>query len=204
MDARRFDHLTRSLSAATSRRAILPTLEAGAFGLAMPSHLRQVAIAKQDKKGRKKKKKLVFNQFGCIDVGGKCRGNDANCCSGLCEGKKPKKGKKDKSRCVAHDTGTGCVAGQQSPFCQGVMPAALDSEGMLGQCTTSTGVAGVCQTTTGNAPYCQRDRACMRCTKDTECEVVCGPGAVCGLCDGCVLNGGTACFGPASSACFLD
>jgi hypothetical protein len=206
MEASSFDRLTRSLSAATSRRAILPSLAAAAVGLGMASHLPQVTIAKQDKKERKKKKKLVFNQFGSVDVDSKCRGKDDACCSGLCEGKKPKKGKKDKRHCVAHDTGTGCMAGQRSPFCQGMLdPASFDGEGMLaGSCTTSAGVLGACETTTGNAPYCQRDRACARCSKDTECEAVCGQGAVCGLCAGCVLSGGTACFGPASSACGLD
>jgi hypothetical protein len=52
------------------------------------------------KKKKKRKQKLKRNAFGCVDVGQACRGNDANCCSGHCEGPAPKKGKKDTSTCV--------------------------------------------------------------------------------------------------------
>jgi hypothetical protein len=103
---------------------------------------------------KNKQEKLKFNEFGCVDVGGKCRGNDANCCSNICEGKKPKKGKKDKSRCVGHDE-QGCRAGQKEDGCGGF------NGGFNVSCTTSSGDPGLCNTTTGNAGYCAGDGACV-------------------------------------------
>jgi hypothetical protein len=197
MDASRFDRLVRSLSTGSSRRGLL-RLAATSLGIGVAVHVPAVARAK---------KKIKKNEFGCVNVGNKCRGKDGKCCSGICQGKKPKKDEKDKSKCQAHDTGTGCVAGQQSPFCRTgeVIAMGLHSEGEPpGQCTTSTGFAGVCQTTTGNAPYCARDDECFRCTKDTECELVCGPGAVCARCVGCDEEGGTACLGPNPGSCEIS
>ena len=77
------------------------------LGLGTPS---VVGAAKQRKQHRQKLKR---NAFGCVNVGGKCRGKDGNCCSGICDGKKPKKGKKDTSRCAGHDAST-CLAGQDT------------------------------------------------------------------------------------------
>jgi hypothetical protein len=115
-------------------------------------------------------------------VGGKCRGNDAHCCSNICEGSKPKKGEKDKSRCVAHGQST-CVAGQKEPFCGGVEV----------ECETSQGLPGACNTTTGNAGYCADEGSCSPCTKDKDCELVLGVGAACIVCLGCDETGGIAC-----------
>jgi hypothetical protein len=150
-----------------------------AFGIGVASHLPDVTLAK------KKKKKLQFNQFGCVNVGGKCRGNSANCCSGICEGKKPKKGKKDTSRCVAHGQST-CFAGQNEPFCGGTGEVA---------CLTSAGETGECTTTTGNAGYCVRSGRCLACKKDEDCQnnPDFGAGAACTVCTGCTETGGTAC-----------
>src|SRR5215211_8922662 len=104
MDGSRFDTWTR-------RR----------FGLAsggMATALLGLGLAGRDptrltaKQRHKRRKSLVFNAFGCLNVDKPCRGWNDLCCSGICAGKKPKKGKPDKSRCVAHDTG-GCQPGVQ-------------------------------------------------------------------------------------------
>jgi hypothetical protein len=52
-----------------------------------------------------KRKKLKHNQFGCVEVGNACRGNCANCCSGICQGKKPKKGRKTKAAALRTTSG---------------------------------------------------------------------------------------------------
>ena len=108
--------------------------------------------------------------------------NDTHCCSGICEGKKPKKGKKDKSRCAAHHTG-GCLPGQDS--CNS------GSEsfpcGTNAACFQTTGKAGFCSATAGN---------CFDCTKDTDCEFF-GAGSACVICFGeCPQTGGRGCFQP--------
>jgi hypothetical protein len=196
VDATYFDRLTRSLAASSSRRLLLR-------GLAL---LGLVAVeAPHATLAKKRRKKLNFNEFGCVNVGGKCRGKDAVCCSGICEGKKPKKGKRDRSRCVGHDTGTGCVAGQVEPFCLSdeVINMGLGSEGDP-NCTTSTGGTGVCNTTTGNAPYCTNDGVCFPCSKDTDCQSpsVCDQAAACIRCaGGCPETGGTMCVGPSFDSC---
>ena len=186
MDASRFDTLARSLITAPSRRVVLQSLVATVLGLA-PGPPPSAVHA------RKRKSQLRFNQFGCVNVGGKCRGKDKVCCSGICEGKKPKKGEKDKSRCVAHNTG-GCRAGQQGAFCGG---ANVD-------CTTSTGSPGVCDTTTGNSGYCAFTTTCSPCSKDADCRPVCGRGAACVKCATCIADGGTRCVGTGPDACIFD
>jgi hypothetical protein len=183
MEASRFDRLSRSFSAASSRassrRDLLPRLAVTALGLGSLFDLESAA-----KKG---KKKLVFNQFGCVDVGGKCRGKDKNCCSGICQGKKPKKSKKDKSRCVAHDETT-CLPGQMGEVCGGSADV---------PCVTTTGRAGGCFTTTGNAGYCSAAGECFPCQKDADCILYCGAQAACITCaTECAFVGVTACDGP--------
>jgi hypothetical protein len=178
MDDLTFDRLTRALTQTRSRRTLLHRVVAGiALGVMAP---RDGAAAK-----KRKKKKLVFNQFGCVNVGGKCRGKDANCCSGICQGKKPKQGKKDKSRCVGHDTG-GCQAGQFEAEC---VALTLDVP-----CTTS-GIEGRCDTTTGGAGYCRNFKRCASCQKDQDCVLSCGANAACIVCPNCEDTGGTACAG---------
>jgi hypothetical protein len=180
MDANRFDDLIRVLPF-TSRRGLLAGL-AGGMLAAVTRSPRQPAAQK-----RKKRKKLQFNAFGCVDVGGACRGNGANCCSGICAGSKPKQGGRDRSRCAAHDQST-CVAGQTDEFCGGIEFT----------CTTTAGVTiGACITTTGNAPYCFSDGDCFPCKKDADCIGVCGPQAACAVCNAaeCAPVGGTACVG---------
>jgi hypothetical protein len=132
---------------------------------------------------KRKHKKLVRNAFGCVEVGGKCRGKDAVCCSDICQGKAPKKGNKDQSRCVAHDAST-CQTGQRDQNCGGV--------DIL--CRGSTGKVGVCETTTGSAPYCASGFFCVPCATDEDCRSVCGPRAACLSCG--YYCPGPSCAGP--------
>jgi hypothetical protein len=167
MDTTRFDLLVRSLASGSSRRAILGQTIVATLGLGG-------GFVSRSTHGKSRKKKLARNAFGCVDVGKPCRGKDSACCSGVCQGKKPKKGKKDKSRCVAHDT-RGCrefddSCGPGDTFC-----------------TTSSGYEfAKCFHTTGNAGYCAQGVACVPCTRDTDCIDACGAGAACVICpDGC-------------------
>ncbi len=154
MDATQFDRFTASLP----RRSALGGVVALALGVSA---------------AEAKKKKAKPNQFGCLNVGQPCRGQSSQCCSGICEGKKPKKGKKDKSRCLAHDAST-CQAG--------VHPAICGSTNQ--SCLTSFGNGGSCATTTGNAGYCFNSDPLddPPCTRDPDCEAVAGPGAACIVC----------------------
>lgn len=163
MDANRFDRLARSLTDASSRRGVLRGFAAT---------LSLAAIRVPSTVAAKNKKKLKRNSFGCVNVGGKCRGKDANCCSGICQGKKPRKGEKDRSSCVAHDTG-GCPAGLTRTFCGGSADV---------PCTTTAGLSGACLTTTGNGGYCFSDSSCRQCRRDIDCQAEFGPRAACVVC----------------------
>lgn len=174
MNATRFDRLTRGLSTTPTRRAILGGF-ATAIGLAAPRVPGRV-------EAKTKKKPLKVNEFGCVNVGGKCRGKDGKCCSGICKGKKPKKGEKDKSRCVDHHTG-GCQADQD-------------------QCSTGfseCGTGGLCYRTTGKASFCGAYQVewfspCTPCEKDADCTADFGPGAACIDCLSDCPSPGTACL----------
>jgi hypothetical protein len=137
---------------------------------------------KKKKKKRKNKKnnKPENNAFGCLNVGQHCNGKDSKCCSGICDGKKPKKGKKDKSKCAGHNVGT-CQTGFD--LCQGVIAPCANG--------------GACFTTTGNSPFCAGGSGiCTACTRDSDC-VAAGFGAfaACVVCTSeCPDTGGTVCF----------
>lgn len=183
MDVVRFDALTRTLGTGASRRRVLGgVLAALGLGALAPAG----GVAK--KKNRKKAKP---NAFGCLNVGQKCRGKDAKCCSGICQGKKPKKGKRDTSTCAPHNTGIcrqdSCSVGQNVP-CNPANERCL--------CVVTTGEANFCANFTVPA-----EQLCRVCSKDRDCEVAFGPGAACivlgGLCAGfCPATGGTACALP--------
>lgn len=164
MDLARFDRLTRSFSAAAPRRGVLLGLFP-ALGLTAIPHFDLRAV--QARKKKKKKAKLIRNAFGCVNVGGKCRGNSGNCCSSICQGEAPKKGKPDRSVCVAHNTG-GCEAADDS--CGAMTPAVCPG--------------GICLRTTGNAGFCGSilETACTACQRDIECEAAFGAGAACIVC----------------------
>jgi hypothetical protein len=180
MDPSHFDRATKQLVRAATRRQALASLGAGVCAFVLPTG----ASAR-----KRRKKKPTVNRFGCLNVGRPCRGNDRQCCSGICRGKTPKPGEKDKSRCVPHDTG-GCRAGQSRTVCGGLDEA----------CTSKTGETGRCETTTGNAGYCEVTGSCFPCKRDADCRPFCGPQAACIQCaQGCSPL--TACVGPTADAC---
>jgi hypothetical protein len=176
MDGTHFDRLTRSLADRPSRRGLLRGL-AAALALATVRNLGLVEARNKHK--TKGAKGLRRNAFGCVATGKACRGNDANCCSGICQGKKPKKGKEDTSKCVAHNV-LECQAGQDS--CPGE--------------PIPCGAAGACTITTGKASFCSAagDGDCVACRTDADCEASRGPGAACIVCPGNCPETATACF----------
>jgi hypothetical protein len=162
-----------------SRRAALASLAA-----VLPTTLLRVDDAqarKKNKKKRKKDKKPKNNAFGCLNVGKACNGKDDKCCSGICDGKKPKKGKKDKSRCIAHNVNS---CDEAFDLCNGVGVAC--------------GLAGACFKTTGNAPFCAGGNGeCGFCQRDVDCvNQGFGVGAACVVCNSecALISGGTVCF----------
>lgn len=174
MDATRFDQVIRALTVGASRRGLLRGLSGAALGAAA-SRLPGAAQAR-----KKKRKKPTLNAFGCADVGQPCRGNDDVCCSGICGGKKPKKGKRDKRTCVAHNTGA-CEAGQDR--CSQATPVVC-------------GPGAACVRTTGNASFCGviATGACTVCTSDRDCQTLFGSEAACIVCATCPETGGAACL----------
>ncbi len=162
-----------------SRRAALAGV-AAVFPAAMVLGVED-AEGKKNKKKRKKDKKPKNNAFGCLNVGQACNGKDDKCCSGICDGKKPKKGKKDKSKCVAHNVNS---CNEAADICNGV----------LALC----GLEGACVKTTGNAPFCAAGNSeCGFCQRDIDCvNQGFGVGAACVVCNSeCALvSGGTVCF----------
>lgn len=189
MDSARFDGMTRAL-VGRSRRRVLGGL-AGALGLASIA----VPGGEARKKKRKTKPTVVFNQYGCVDVGKACGGNNANCCSGICQtipGKKRKHGKKRKatSVCVAHNVDT-CptgdnysCAGDNTPLCAG----------LKGSCLQTTGRGAFCASITFPS-----DPFCSPCKKDIDCQGQFGPGAACIDCyEPCAATQGRACSPPAA------
>jgi hypothetical protein len=181
LNGHHFDDLIRSLSA--SRRSLL------SGGLALAAGWLGVFDATAKNKRKKKSQK---NAFRCLNVGQKCAGKNGKCCSGICQGKKPKKGKKDRSTCVAHNAGI-CVAEADSCTvgevqCKPSNPSCL--------CTLTTGNAGVCAAFSGGTAG-----HCRVCRKDTDCEPEFGPGAACLVMGGactplCLATGRTACAPP--------
>lgn len=185
MKPSRFDTVARLVATIATRRVVwrdlVLVLSAGQFA-------RQAVLVAAKNKKKPKKKKVAR----CLKVGQHCRGQDSRCCSGRCAGNKPKKRKKDTSRCVGHDAST-CLPGQREIPCGGAVTV---------DCTTSAGLAGRCATTTGNAAFCRAFgvSTCMACRKDRDCQGLCGPGAACILCTNC--SAGTACTGIADDPVF--
>ena len=203
MDKTQFDAVTSTVRRLPSRRHVLRGL--AGMGLALGGlQLSEIADAKKQHKGKRKAKKKqpkkqaqtqpAFNAFGCLDIGQPCRGNNALCCSGICQGTAPPPGAPDTSTCVAHHTGV-CKKG-----------ATTCEAGTLVQCVADDDTS-ICLRTTGNAAFCASavldiKKYCRVCAKDTDCEVEYGPGAACvvldGICSGfCGVTGLTACLPPA-------
>ena len=171
MNQNRTAVVTRSLTRVPTRRDVVRGLVGAGFGLGA-ARLPGVVAAKR------KRRRIRRNAFGCVDVGGYCKG-DEHCCSGNCAGKPGQK------RCRAHDTG-GCQAGLQDTTC-----ATEANPGTDVPCTTSAGNAGFCNTTTGNAGFCAYSGGTYPCAKDAECQEIYGPRAACIRCD--TETGGTTC-----------
>lgn len=172
-----FDEAARQLGRALSRRALTQFALGVALARAAAESAGVAKARKRRKKRKHRKQPIVRNAFGCVDVGLPCAGNDANCCSGLCEGPGPKTGKKDASRCVAHDVG-GCL--ENADICQGISPVC--------------GTGGTCFRTTGKASFCGLDDAkCVACQQDSDCELLFGAGAACVVCSQCVETNGATC-----------
>jgi hypothetical protein len=179
------EDLARSCASATPRRAILRHI-AAVSGIGLATALRLPgAEAKKKRSHHKHDKKPKKNAFCCLDVGKACNGKDTNCCSGICDGKKPKHGEKDKSRCAAHNDG-GC----QPDLDACILGVAID-RGTDGVCFQTTGRAGFCAGGTG---------ACTSCQKDTDREALgFGPGSACVVCSlACPGATGTVCFSTAA------
>lgn len=154
-------------------------------------HTLDTSEARKARKRKAKKSKLKRNAFGCVDVGGRCQGKGGNCCSGLCEGKKPKKGKNDVSVCVDHDDAGVCFADSDTCTVGRAVPCNLDN--LSCSCVLTTGNAGFCGDFTEGA-----EALCRVCTTDTDCQADLGPGAACVLLGGicspfCPATGRTAC-----------
>jgi hypothetical protein len=167
--------LTRTLTLATrSRRQIFQALRGTALG-GMAWTLDKTGV--DARKQHRRRSKAKPNTFGCLDVGQACAGKNSKCCSGICQGKKPRKGRRDKSRCAAHNTG-GCLPTQDT--CLGTGQAC--------------GENGACTRTTGKASFCGVDGACSACQRDADCQALLGPGAACVVCFAFCPDTGTACI----------
>jgi hypothetical protein len=150
------DALTRSLTGATPRRGLLRALAATGGVLGIGANMPRGAVGKNKKRKHKHKKdnKPKNNEFGCLDVGKACDGKDEKCCSGICEGKKPKHGKKDKSKCAAHNSSI-CQPGID--VCQGIQ---LECNG--GFCFQTTGKAPSAPVGRESAPIVRRTQTAKR------------------------------------------
>jgi hypothetical protein len=163
----------------TTRRAIAR----GLAGIALAAGLAQSGAANLDARKRRnpRQKKPPVNRFGCRNVGVACS-SAGQCCSGICEGGRRRKGKKTRKTCRAHDTG-GCRVEQDS------------CSGEFFPCTATNGADGFCHVTTGNAPYCGVSSTTFDCTKDEDCIDLCGPEAACVVCNNPDLGSFQVCIG---------
>jgi len=222
VESHRFDAVARILGCAASRRSLGRALIGGGLGALVGSALGTpiVDAAKKHKKKSKQKKNkkprpqtdplprtdpqpqpqprpdLVLNQYGCVNVGGACRGDNALCCSGICEGEAPGgDDQPDASRCVGHNAGI-CKA-STSVCSTGVAPA-CNPNNSRSTCLATTGNAGFCGDFSGDggtgATY-----FCRNCSRDTDCQEEFGAGAACVVYDGicsdiCPATRNTACM----------
>ena len=192
MNQQTFDIVTRT-AANLSRRDTMFRLASLGLGVGM---LWRPAISGARKKRQRKKRtpRARPNAFGCLNVGQPCRGDSSQCCSGICEGTAPKKGKKDRSRCVGHNAAI--CTGPESDTC---------STGVAHYCNGANLSCG-CLLTTGNGGFCGGlVNECRGCRRDADCQEEFGSGAACviaaGICEGrCPETGGTLCVSPCPEA----
>ena len=191
MDAKRFDSLSRAIGLRRSRRGAFQALASAALGATAI----KVSLSTEPAEAVQV---TAERRFDCTAVGNSCKGNDSQCCSGRCKGKKGKKRKnggrnRDTSQCVAHDQAE-CTSGQDT--CDTGIAVACGFRGR-----------GGCFKTTGNASFCGQIEGprpprlnCENCTTDQDCEALgYGSGAACVVCNSeCQFrnNNATACVGP--------
>ena len=209
MNQTQFDAVSRTMSRLPSRRDLLRGLAGAGFGLSalVGSRFGERDVDAKKKKRRKKKQKTlrpVLNQFGCLDVGQPCKGDNTRCCSGICQGTAPKKGKPDTRRCAAHGTGT-CK--------QGIEGICTNSDLLQVTCNNRSDCG--CIRTTAGSNYCAElfggpgTSQCQPCQRDADCialglppETACAPvsaGRCAGLCPtgmACLVPCGTVPPGP--------
>jgi hypothetical protein len=211
VDSSRLDSLARSLTAHSPRRAFVAAVISG--GLAMVGWSAgpiDTAAKKKGKRGTKKRKRqataptappslapLVFNQFGCVEVGQACRGDNALCCSSICSGTPPAgEGQPDTSQCVAHDAGT-CnqvIAG----LCTNpnLLEVVCNNRSDCG-CFRTTSGSSVCAELFGDAGTSQCVESCRR---DADCVTLGFPtGSTCAS----VSEGRCAGTCPSGMACLI-
>jgi hypothetical protein len=206
MDTNHFDDITKLLTALPSRRDMLRGLVGAGLGLGALRFADTTAAKKKHKRGHKPKRKNkikqpqpVPNQFGCLEVGQPCRGDSSLCCSGLCDGVPPKKGKPDTRVCAAHDIGTCDQAAE------GICTAADPQQSFCNQSNTC-----FCIGTTAGSKFCAKPdkvglSACVDCQKDTDCEALgFAAGSACipfteGLCSG-ICDTSTVCLPPCAAS----
>lgn len=191
------DLVTRTLTRVPSRRDVLRGIAGAGLGLGLLQMQGDAEARKKrkpkKKSSKKKSKPLAINQFGCVDVGQPCRGDSSLCCSGICDGAAPRKGKPDQSQCVPHNTG---VCTLDTNTCDLGVEVPCGPEGRRHVCTLTTGNAGFCaDITAGTTTHCRV------CSKDIDCQAEFGAGAACVVLGGactplCVATGRTACIPP--------
>jgi hypothetical protein len=194
MDSKRFDSLAKKIGRRRSRREAFQALAAAGLAAAAT----RIGLGTEPAAAEV----TVEQRFNCKAVGEKCNGKDSACCSGRCQGKGVKKGgkrgkrdRRDRSKCVAHDQST-CTGDQDTCFNSQAVACGFRGRG---GCLQTTGNANFCGEISGGSPPRLR---CEVCTKDKDCEALgYGQGAACVVCESeCEFrnNNATACAGTAA------
>lgn len=168
MDAGRFDHLLRSLSTASSRRAALLTLIGAALGGRLPFVAAPAAARSGGKgkdKNKKRKKKRNKNEESCPGcyIGDLCQeGIFFNACGG--GGADCENCRDQYKECAARPLGDGgdCICSTRS------CAQRLDSQGRGGCCTVLNGEDGACESGTADAACGERGNQCVNCDAQSK------------------------------------
>jgi hypothetical protein len=191
VDPNRFDGWATKVGECADRRHVVMWLGGSVVsGLVALTGFTSVGAKQHGHRRHKRHNRPVVNQHGCLDVGQPCRGESSVCCSGICQGTAPKKGKQDRSTCIAHNAGT-CSPDQDA--C---------TTGVNAHCNAAN-ERSICLLTTGNAGFCGDITAgvlelCRVCDRDTDCQAEFGVGAACvsfgNVCSAlCPATSSTAC-----------
>ena len=173
MDRNLFNVISREFRHAPSRREVLIALFGVGIGVEALRLPNNAAAKKHRQPGHRKthkhKKSAKLdpetpNQFGCLEVGQLCGGDSTVCCSGVCAGEKPKKGKPDTRNCAAHGTGT----------CDQAAVGACDAPEVNEQLTCNGNPNCVCFRTTAGSNFCvhpshtKSTDICSNCRTDAD------------------------------------